>query len=108
MTSQILGMRPSVLTGAILVASVLFAGPVEAQTQSPSALAGKVTSQEEGAMEGVLVSAKRAGSTMTITVVSDSQGQYSSRVTGWIRENTPWRSGPWDISCRAPSRRRWR
>jgi hypothetical protein len=25
MTSQILGMRPSVLTGAILVASVLFA-----------------------------------------------------------------------------------
>jgi virginiamycin B lyase len=78
MTSQILGMRPSVLTGAILlVASVLFAGPVEAQTQSPSALAGKVTSQEEGAMEGVLVSAKRAGSTMTITVVSDAQGQYS-------------------------------
>jgi hypothetical protein len=78
MTSQILGMRPSVLSGAILlVASVLFAGPVEAQTQSPSALAGKVTSQEEGAMEGVLVSAKRAGSTMTITVVSDAQGQYS-------------------------------
>jgi virginiamycin B lyase len=77
MTSQILGMRPSVLTGAILVASVLFAGPVKAQTQSPSALAGKVTSQEEGAMEGVLVSAKRAGSMMTITVVSDAQGQYS-------------------------------
>ena len=77
MTSQILGMRPSVLTGAILVASVLFAGPVKAQTQSPSALAGKVTSQEEGAMEGVLVSAKRAGSTMTITVVSDAHGQYS-------------------------------
>ena len=73
MTSQILGMRPSVLTGAILVASVLFAGPVKAQTQSPSALAGKVASQEEGAMEGVLVSAKRAGSMMTITVVSDAQ-----------------------------------
>ena len=28
-------------------------------------------------MEGVLVSAKRAGSTMTITVVSNAQGQYS-------------------------------
>ena len=76
MTSQILGMRPSGLSGAILVASVLFAGPAKAQTQSPS-LVGKVTSQEEGAMEGVLVSAKRAGSTMTITVVSDPQGQYS-------------------------------
>jgi streptogramin lyase len=28
-------------------------------------------------MEGVLVSAKRAGSTMTVTVVSDAQGRYS-------------------------------
>ena len=28
-------------------------------------------------MEGVLVSAKRAGSTMTVTVVSNAQGQYS-------------------------------
>jgi len=51
--------------------------PVQAAAQTPSALAGKVTSQDEGAMEGVLVNAKRAGSTMTITVVSDAQGQYS-------------------------------
>ena len=27
-------------------------------------------------MEGVLVSAKKAGSTMTVTVVSDEHGQY--------------------------------
>src|ERR1700741_671545 len=40
-------------------------------------LAGKVTSSEEGAMEGVLVSAKRDGSTITVTVVSDAQGRYS-------------------------------
>src|SRR5438067_7086876 len=39
-------------------------------------LAGKVTSSEEGAMEGVLVSAKKAGSTITVTVVSDSEGRY--------------------------------
>ena len=77
MTSQILGTRSSVLTRAVLAGLVLFAGPVRAQTPSPSALAGKVTSAEEGAMEGVLVSAKRAGSTMTITVVSNAQGQYS-------------------------------
>src|SRR6185436_18816469 len=32
---------------------------------------------EEGAMEGVLVSAKKAGSTITITVVSDAEGRYS-------------------------------
>src|SRR5207249_9830287 len=31
---------------------------------------------EEGAMEAVLVSAKRAGATVTITVVSDAQGRY--------------------------------
>src|SRR3954466_269468 len=41
------------------------------------ALSGKVTSSEEGAMEGVLVSAKKAGGTITITVVSDEQGRYS-------------------------------
>ena len=42
-----------------------------------AALTGQVTSAEEGAMGGVLVSAKKAGSTVTITVVSDAQGNYS-------------------------------
>ena len=41
------------------------------------ALSGKVTSAEEGAMEGVLVSAKKEGGTITITVVSDASGQFS-------------------------------
>src|SRR2546423_9662157 len=49
-----------------------FTGAAGAQS-----LSGKVTSSEEGAMEGVLVSAKREGSTITITVVSDAQGRYS-------------------------------
>ena len=40
------------------------------------ALTGVVSSVEEGPMEGVLVSAKRAGSTITLTVVSDAQGRY--------------------------------
>ena len=40
------------------------------------ALVGTVTSAEEGAMEGVLVSAKREGSNKTITVVSDEKGRY--------------------------------
>ena len=45
--------------------------------QAPSvALTGVVSSQEEGVMEGVLVSAKRTGSTITTTVVSDAQGRY--------------------------------
>jgi virginiamycin B lyase len=40
------------------------------------ALGGRVTSAEEGAMEGVLVSAKKQGSTITVTVVSDREGRY--------------------------------
>jgi virginiamycin B lyase len=53
------------------------AGLFSAQAQTPVALTGQVTSTDEGAMEGVLVSAKKAGSTITITVVSDAQGRYS-------------------------------
>jgi streptogramin lyase len=49
---------------------------VPAHAQAPAALAGKVSSAEEGAMEGVLVSAKKAGSTITVTVVSDAEGRY--------------------------------
>ena len=49
-----------------------FTGAAGAQS-----LSGKVTSSEEGAMEGVLVSAKREGSTITVTVVSDRDGRYS-------------------------------
>jgi virginiamycin B lyase len=39
-------------------------------------LAGHVTSAEEGAMEGVLVSAARGGSPITVTVATDRAGRY--------------------------------
>jgi streptogramin lyase len=60
------------------IAAVLLSGMLSAvaHAQAP-ALAGQVSSAEEGAMEGVLVSARRAGSTITVTVVSDKQGRYS-------------------------------
>jgi virginiamycin B lyase len=57
-----------VLTG------LLMAG---AQAQSGAALSGRVTAAEEGPMEGVLVSAKKDGTTITTTVVSDQRGEYS-------------------------------
>lgn len=41
------------------------------------ALSGQVSSAEEGPMEGVLVSAKRAGGTISVTVVTDATGHYS-------------------------------
>jgi len=46
------------------------------QAQSADVLTGLVSSSEEGPMEGVLVSATKAGSSRTITVVSDQQGRY--------------------------------
>src|SRR5947207_9442811 len=45
--------------------------------QVSAALTGIVSSQADGPMEGVVVSAKRAGSTMTISVMSDAQGRYA-------------------------------
>ncbi|MEN3383738.1 MAG: virginiamycin lyase [Hyphomicrobiales bacterium] len=48
-----------------------------ARAQSAAALSGQISSAEEGPMEGVLVSARRAGSTITVTVVSDAQGRYN-------------------------------
>ncbi|HXP78344.1 MAG TPA: carboxypeptidase regulatory-like domain-containing protein [Verrucomicrobiae bacterium] len=40
-------------------------------------LTGQVTSTDEGPMEGVLVSAKKTGATVTVTVITDDQGRYS-------------------------------
>jgi virginiamycin B lyase len=45
--------------------------------ETPLALTGQVRSTAEGPMEGVVISAKRAGSTVTVSVVSDASGQYS-------------------------------
>ncbi|HMA74879.1 MAG TPA: carboxypeptidase regulatory-like domain-containing protein [Xanthobacteraceae bacterium] len=48
-----------------------------ANAQAPAALAGQVSSVKEGAMEGVVISAKKAGGTVTVSVVSDAKGHYS-------------------------------
>src|SRR5262249_21265948 len=44
--------------------------------QAAGRLAGQVTSAEEGAMEGVVVSAKKDGSTIAISVISDATGNF--------------------------------
>ena len=65
---------------ALVVASVLAASGradrVRAQAVPPTALAGQVTSAEEGPMEGVLVTVKKNASTIATTVVTDRQGRY--------------------------------
>ncbi len=50
---------------------------LRAEVSNSTALNGRVVSQEEGMMEGVLVTARRADATFTVTVVSDQQGRYS-------------------------------
>ena len=60
-----------------LLAAGLISGSVCGDAQAQAALTGVVSSSDEGPMEGVLVSAKKEGSSITTTVVSDQQGAYS-------------------------------
>ena len=45
--------------------------------QAMAQLTGQVTSAEEGAMEGVVVSAKKEGSNITTSVISNTQGRFT-------------------------------
>ena len=71
--------RLLLFAGMILTAMVTPSAfdPLHAESQRPSALSGHATSTEEGPMEGVVVSAKRDGSTISISVVSDAAGRFS-------------------------------
>ncbi len=64
-------------TTAILTVGFAFAPPPALHAQAGVALSGQVSSQEEGAMEGVLVSARKTGASFTVTVVSDDKGHYA-------------------------------
>jgi virginiamycin B lyase len=61
------------LTAAMMLAGI---SVLAAQAQAPIALAGQVSSPAEGAMEGVIVSARRAGSSITVSVVTDEKGRF--------------------------------
>ena len=68
-------MRKTTL--GLLATAALAVPATSGPSWAQSALTGVVTSAEEGAMEGVLVTARKDGSTIAITVVSDAQGRYS-------------------------------
>src|SRR6202047_1413145 len=69
--------RLSMVTSiSCLVVAAWLSGAGQLAAQAGPALAGKGTAGQE-ALEGVLVSAKKSGSTITITVVSDKDGRYS-------------------------------
>ena len=60
------------MTGLALAAAGCFA-----VTSAQAQLSGQIASSEEGAMEGVVVSAKADASTITVSVVSDDKGHYA-------------------------------
>jgi hypothetical protein len=62
-------LRKNLFAVALALAAALAAAAISlaAAQSSSAALTGVVRSQEEPAMEGVLVGAKRTGSTITVT-----------------------------------------
>jgi virginiamycin B lyase len=66
-------MKRRCLLALIALASVL---PASSKDQPVAALTGVVTSDAEGLMGGVLVTARPEGANMTVTVISDEQGRY--------------------------------
>ena len=62
---------------ALLALPIIGSHAAMAQSHGPAALVGTVSSTEEGKMEGVVVSAKRPGSTIMVSVSTNAQGQYS-------------------------------
>jgi hypothetical protein len=62
-------------TAAGLAVALLTAGPGAVRAQAEG-LSGQVTSPQ-GPLEGVLVTAKKAGSTIAYTVATDDKGHYS-------------------------------
>src|SRR3984885_3282748 len=70
-----MGAPEGAATLAFVLGFLLTVGAAHAQPGT--ALSGNVRSSAEGAMEGVLVSAHRDGSSITVTVVSDADGHYA-------------------------------
>src|SRR5437868_11851858 len=65
-------------TFLLIAVSVFAAFLVQvSQAQTPSALTGQVMSPAEGAMEGVVVSAKKDASTISVSVVTNAQGRFA-------------------------------
>jgi virginiamycin B lyase len=69
--------QPNRIGLAATTAAALVLAGIGSAAAADNALTGQVSSAEEGAMEGVLVSAQKEGSTIRTTVVTDTQGRYA-------------------------------
>jgi virginiamycin B lyase len=71
----------STMAAAALLPFILSFHVVGAGASARIALTGQVSSMEDGPMEGVLVSARQDGSTVTVTVVSGQRGRFAFPAT---------------------------
>jgi virginiamycin B lyase len=69
--------KTMLLVAAAAFATLTLQTAPSAYAQTAAALSGEVSSAQEGAMAGVVVSAKKDGSTITVSVISDDSGHFS-------------------------------
>src|SRR5258708_3789175 len=72
-------MRTKLMLSATAGLAVILSQGVshQALAQAATALTGQVSSAEEGNMEGVVVTAKKPGAKIMVSVTTDAQGRYS-------------------------------
>ena len=76
-TSRLLIVAAGVAASIVYVAS----NSSTLRAQSGVALTGRVVSEEEGAMQGVVVTARREGSSISVSAVTDATGRYNFPVS---------------------------
>ena len=65
------------VSSAIVTLVLLFSSANESRANGAAAVTGQVSSQKEGLMEGVVIGAKKDGSTITVNVSSDEKGRFN-------------------------------
>ena len=66
------------LSAALSISLALLGLPTAfADDKAPAALTGQVISEAEGAMEGVVVTAHKDGSIVSVSVTTDARGRYA-------------------------------
>jgi virginiamycin B lyase len=70
-------MKSVIMLGVTALAVVLVQGAWSARADGAAAITGLVTSDAEGPMEGVVVTAHKDGSIVSVSVTSDANGHYA-------------------------------
>src|SRR5919109_4717151 len=89
-------MRARLMVTLVATAAAMAFPPISsvARTEGEAALTGVVSSEAEGKMEGVVVTARRVKSIVQVSVTTDAEGRYS-----FPRSHLP--SGQYTLTIRA-------